>query len=201
MTRSLNTTNQTSLHCSLWIFLAAVVLTILVASSGARAADTLATVATASPPVSNDSLCRLPGQVFMSTPISLKESRSVFAIGAGWGGTKWSTRLDVGVMEDHLDPREPFSLDLTAGLYWKHNKGASLTIYEGITITDQTGLYHSFDGHAVSMGFLAGCEFRPDQGKDAFFVEAGTGAAFTPRRGSYRGGTVLSAGLRHYVGL
>lgn len=148
-----------------------------------------------------DSLCRMPSGFFLNTPISLKESRSVFAIGAGGFGPKWGSRLDVGVMEDHLDPREPLSLDLTWGLYWKHNTGTPLALYEGITLTDQMGLYHSFEGHAVSMAFLAGCEFRPDQSKDAFFVEVGTGGAFTERGGSYRGGTVFSAGLRHYAEL
>ncbi|QQS06638.1 MAG: hypothetical protein IPK50_06985 [Fibrobacterota bacterium] len=201
MTRSSNTTNQTSLHCTLWVFLAAIVLTILVASSRVGATDTLATIAPVAPSASNDSLCRVPRQLFLSTPFSLKESRSVFAIGGGWSGEKWTTRLEVGIMEDGLDPREPLSLDLTAGLYWKQNASTTVSIYEGIAITDQTGLYHSFDGHAVSMLILAGCEFRPDRSKYAFHVEAGTGGAFTPRWGSYRGGTVLSAGLRHYLGL
>ncbi|HNY29505.1 MAG TPA: DUF6326 family protein [Fibrobacteria bacterium] len=178
-------------------FMAAIVVPFLVAASDSRSSDTLGIP---SGGATSDTLRRTCTRVFLSTPFSLKESHSVAAIGLGWSGTKWATRFDVGLMEDGLDSHGPINLDLTGGWFWKHDLASPIAIYEGITITDQTGIHESFEGHAVSMVFLAGCEFRPDRGEYAFHVEAGTGGAFTHRTGAYQGGTVLSAGLRHYIG-
>lgn len=133
----------------------------------------------------------------LAVPAYLYAQNSTYGIQAGYQFKKAFTRIDINIAEDYRNKEISWALMPSVGIFYTQDWQETIRFYEGLTFGLEKGLVHSFNGIIGFVNYIAGAEFLAFR-KKTFFIEVGSGMAFSQKDGAYNGGTIVGGGFKYY---